>query len=191
MKTTGRLITVGALTAALGVGAAPAFGAPASSAAPSPQAHGSTASTSAASDGSAAASAFQDKWEGKYIDVDGYYGAQCWDLAARYSLDIGLPAVATGDGAAAGIYENFNTNGNASHYNRHPQSTTDPNSVPRPGDIIVWNRNMGGGYGHVAVVLKANWDTVTVLEQNPGAAHVTTYKNYANVLGWLRPKKFA
>lgn len=187
MTITRRVVTIGAVAAALGVGGAPAL-AGAASAAPS---KGATAANRAAADGAAAAEAFQKKWTGSYIDVDGYYGAQCWDLAARYSLDIGLPAVATGDGAAAGIYENFNSNGNASHYNRHPQSETDPDSVPKPGDIIVWNRNMGGGYGHVAVVLKANWDTVTVLEQNPGAAHVTTYPNYANVLGWLRPKQFA
>ena len=59
------------------------------------------------------------------------------------------------------------------------------------GDIVVWNSNMGGGYGHTAVATgKNNGDAFEVLEQNnPTGAGVRlhTYSNYANVIGWLRP----
>ena len=134
-----------------------------------------------------AAQAFRDKWEGSYIDVDGYYGAQCWDLVAQYAIDNGLPALATGDGAAAGIFENYDTNGNAQYWEKHVNSTTDPDSVPKAGDVLVWDRSWGGGYGHTAVVLEADWNNVTVLEQNPGAANVSTY-DYSGVMGWLSMK---
>lgn len=149
--------------------------------------------TPACSGSSAAATAtqaFVNRYNGSYVDVDGAYGAQCWDLAARFTLDNGAGQVFTGDGAAAGIYENYSWNGNAANFLRFVNSSTDPSSVPRPGDVIVWNRNLGGGYGHVAIVVAANWNQVTVFEQNPGSAHLRT-TDYTNVLGWLRLRKWA
>ena len=29
---------------------------------------------------------FKSKYDGKYVDYDGYYGYQCWDLAQFLSL---------------------------------------------------------------------------------------------------------
>ena len=31
---------------------------------------------------------FKNKYNGKYIDFDGYYGAQCWDLAQYYMTEV-------------------------------------------------------------------------------------------------------
>ena len=31
---------------------------------------------------------FKKKYNGKYIDFDGYYGAQCWDLAQFYMVEV-------------------------------------------------------------------------------------------------------
>lgn len=194
-KTTAKawtLLAAGALAVSGGLVAAP--GAASASATPH-HAEQSAATESAApteevaqaASSADAAQAFRDKWEGSYIDVDGYYGAQCWDLVAQYAIDNGLPALATGDGAAAGIFENYDTNGNAQYWEKHVNSTTDPDSVPKAGDVLVWDRSWGGGYGHTAVVLEADWNNVTVLEQNPGAANVSTY-DYSGVMGWLSMK---
>ena len=36
----------------------------------------------------------------------------------------------------------------------------------RPGDIVIFNRNYGSGYGHVGVVLSATLNSISILEQN-------------------------
>lgn len=195
MKTITRAAVLSAGAAALavplaGVGSSAAQAAQSHDSAPSSSAS-AHAGQSGAEKGAAAAKDFQEKWEGKHIDVDGAYGAQCWDLAAQYSQDLGLGEIKTGNGAAKDIYEQYETNGNAQNYDRIANSTSDKNSYPRAGDVIVWDGGMGDGYGHVAVVLKADFNHITVLEQNPGDAHVKTYDGYDNVEGWLRPKQFA
>lgn len=64
-----------------------------------------------------------------------------------------------------------------------------PKGVPQNGDIIVWNNKVGGGAGHVAIVLEANVKTFKSLDQNWSKREVVTEEthNYTNVLGWLRP----
>ncbi|MFW6773263.1 CHAP domain-containing protein [Nocardioides sp. CPCC 205120] len=148
---------------------------------------GSTGAARAA----AAAQAFRNAYVGRAVDVDGYYGAQCWDLAARFTLDNGIGTVYTGGNTgAANAYLLYGSNGNARAFERHANVSTDPSSVPRAGDLLVWDTSWGGGYGHIAIVLSANWNTVTVLQQNPGAANVATY-DYRGVMGWLRPRVWA
>lgn len=68
-----------------------------------------------------------------------------------------------------------------------------PDGVPQAGDVICWNGRMGGGFGHTAIIVKANVNTFEVLEQNnPTGANVRlhTYPNYNFIQGWLRPKNF-
>ncbi|MDN8848946.1 CHAP domain-containing protein, partial [Staphylococcus aureus] len=38
--------------------------------------------------------------------------------------------------------------------------------LAKPGDLVVFNRTFGGGYGHVAWVIEATLDYIIVLEQN-------------------------
>ena len=72
------------------------------------------------------------------------------------------------------------------------------NSPPRKGDIVVWNSNMGGGFGHAGVATgtgsSVNFDCFQQNDDPPGGnpnwtskAHSVTYP-YTNVLGWLRYK---
>lgn len=77
-------------------------------------------------------------------------------------------------------------NASDSHYVKIKNT---PSGVPMFGDVITWNSNLGGGFGHTAVVISADLNKVTVFEQNtnPKAPHVATY-NYNNVIGWFRPK---
>ena len=88
--------------------------------------------------------------EGKGWDFDGAFGWQCFDLANMYWNKLfghGLK----GQGAAD-IPNVNNFKGKAKVYNNTPSFKA------QAGDIVVFNRNYGGGYGHVAIVLNGNQD---------------------------------
>lgn len=152
--------------------------------------------------GTAAISKAIVKYAGKDVNTDFYQDGtpypvnnpyQCWDLANRFALDNGLGMLRTGDGTAAGIYENYWSNGNSTNYTRIANAS---NILPKPGDHLVWDRSLGGGAGHVAVVVRADWNTVTVLEQNAPAGSATRVHTYSwdaidtDIQGWLHAKKW-
>ena len=88
--------------------------------------------------------------EGKGWDFDLAYGWQCFDLANMYWNKLfghGLK----GQGAAD-IPNVNNFKGEATVYNNTPSFKA------KEGDVVVFNRNYGGGYGHVAIVTKGNYD---------------------------------
>ena len=88
--------------------------------------------------------------EGEGWDYDGYYGWQCFDLANTYWHKLfghGLKGA-----GAADIPDVNNFKGEATVYNNTPSFKA------QEGDIVVFNRNYGGGYGHVAIVTKGNYD---------------------------------
>ena len=88
--------------------------------------------------------------EGKGWDFDGAFGWQCFDLANMYWNKLfghGLK----GQGAAD-IPNVNNFKGEAKVYNNTPSFKA------QAGDVVVFNRNYGGGYGHVAIVLNGNQD---------------------------------
>lgn len=66
-----------------------------------------------------------------------------------------------------------------------------PLAVPQKGDIIVWNGNVGGGAGHVAIFLEGNIASFKSLDQNWSTTQSVTleFHSYINVSGWLRPIK--
>lgn len=128
---------------------------------------------------SAKVDAFVAKYNGRYVDYDGYYGAQCVDLFNFYNRDV-VRAKFAPVGYAAQLWNTHDT----SRYTRISASST-----PRKGDVAVWKTSYpgGGGYGHVAIVLSTSGTTFTALSQNPGATRKITFtKSY--VAGYLRPK---
>lgn len=88
--------------------------------------------------------------EGKGWDYDLAFGWQCFDLANKYWHQLfghGLK------GAGAADIPNVNNfKGEATVYNNTPSFKAEE------GDVVVFNRNYGGGYGHVAIVTKGNYD---------------------------------
>ena len=64
-----------------------------------------------------------------------------------------------------------------------------PEFVPKEGDICIWNKNKGGGYGHIAIVYgpEQNVRMMTCLESNwkPLKVSIVTH-NYNDVLGFFR-----
>ena len=127
---------------------------------------------------------FVNKYLGKKVDFDGYYGGQCVDLYRQYVKDVlGFPQ-SPGVGGAAEIWDSASPE----YYDFIPNT---PTGVPEPGDIVIWNRRMGGGFGHVAIFLNGDVNSFTSLDQNwPTLDKVTkTEHNYNSVIGWLHPKE--
>lgn len=88
--------------------------------------------------------------QGKGWDFDGAHGWQCFDLANMYWYKLfghGLK----GQGAADIPNVNDFTN-EADVYNNTPSFKA------QAGDVVVFNRNYGQGWGHVAIVIDGNKD---------------------------------
>lgn len=113
---------------------------------------------------------------GLSIDYDKRHGAQCTDLTMHYTVAMGGPAI-YGNGR-----DWWATGRTSGFYNGIAAS--DP---ARKGDVACWGASMGGGWGHVAIVLQDNGATLRCLTQNPGPpAIVNISKNGLD--GYLRPK---
>lgn len=121
------------------------------------------------------------RWNGKFPDWDGYYGAQCWDLAQYYNDIIGG---GRWYGDAKDIY-----NQPGDKYIQIPNS---PDAKPQKGDVVVWGAMPGNPYGHVGIATgegDTNWfNSFDVNWPTGSSAHVQNH-NYNNVIGWLRPKQ--
>lgn len=133
---------------------------------------------------------FVEKYLGKKIDWDGYYGGQCVDLFRQYIDDVLKFPQPKGVGGAKDFWPNYDTdNALKNYYDKIPNT---PTAVPSAGDVMLWNEKAGGGWGHVAVFLEGNANTFTSFDQNWPKLDVCTKTthDYKNVFGWLKPKKF-
>lgn len=107
---------------------------------------------------------FKNKYNGKYTDYDGYYGAQCWDLAQRYFVEyLGVPEwVLSGSGLVSSMLDR----------DRHELDQyfeEIPVTQMCPGDVVIWD------WGHIALFDRydgANW----YFSQNPGPCQVITIR---------------
>ena len=87
---------------------------------------------------------FKNMVLGKAYDIDGAYGAQCWDGYAYYMQYLGLkPAWCTTTGYAQDIYTNMENNG--------MKEQLDLVYNLQPGDIVVFPRNSVTPLSHVAI----------------------------------------
>lgn len=102
---------------------------------------------------------------GKTYDMDGYYGAQCWDYMDYYWLQqVGRALSTGGSGAARGCW----TIASARNANAGAQFEliTNKNNLTL-GDIVVLNT---GPYGHIGMVagIPAKGKTILLQSQNQG-----------------------
>lgn len=133
---------------------------------------------------------FIAKWNGKKCDWDGYYGGQCVDLFRQYCkevLKVPQPKPVKG---AADFWEKFDQDLNLKKsFVRIPNTLT---FVPKQGDVMIWKRSAGQGYGHVAIVDSANVWSFISFDQNWRKISVSelTWHNYLypGVYGVLRKK---
>lgn len=133
-----------------------------------------------------------DEWitqtQGRYWDMDGAYGAQCWDLWAKYCMDLYGCSVSdciTPTGYAEGNYTRFPTNAKmAEIFERKP-----PDYSPVKGDVAFWNFSSQHTGSHVSIVMEDGVTNgrITVLSQNPNPAQRMSFDLTA-FLGYLHPK---
>jgi len=125
---------------------------------------------------------FLNQNNNKFVDFDGAYGAQCFDLVNKWSVALGYRPF-------GGLY--------ASGIIHQPQGNytvilNSPNAVPQTGDIVVWNNRYGGGYGHTGIASgDGNTNYFVSFDQNypTGSVSKLVRHSYDGVIGWLRPNK--
>lgn len=87
---------------------------------------------------------FKNQVLGHAFDVDGAYGAQCWDGFAVYCQKLGYPVInCTSTGYVKDLWENRHSNGILNSFNEV--------SVMQPGDVAVFMVSGVTPYSHVAI----------------------------------------
>lgn len=141
---------------------------------------------------------------GKYVNVDGAFGNQCWDSAARVAQLLGLPVVhTTGKGRWYGWAGNM--------WDAFPQTAAidlayvrvGPEQAGQPGDTAIWgDSNPYYPATHVANVVRDFGSQLLCLSQNSSAARpdlpgyspqssgptILQHLPKRGLLGYLRPR---
>lgn len=111
---------------------------------------------------------FRDKYNGQYIDVDGAYGCQCWDLAQKYCTEaLGLPSwVLSGCGVAKNLLIQPKRNDLETYFYEIDIHTM------IPGDLCIWWNDSTAG--HIAVFdrWQENENCNYYFSQNPNPSQV-------------------
>lgn len=134
----------------------------------------------------AAIDAFAAKYDGKQIDVDGYYGDQCWDLWARFVCDQGLydkyDCSCGKYRYVYGVYKKYDKTGAKKYF----EKIEDASEVEK-GDWLFWDKGSSCADSHVALLLKNNGDgTGVCLTQSYGnGTRILTLD--LDVMGAFRP----
>ncbi|QZY52934.1 CHAP domain-containing protein [Leucobacter tenebrionis] len=130
----------------------------------------------------------------QYIDVDGVFGAQCWDQWSHYAMWLGVPAWPTytnaggtrpHGGYACNVYHNARAAGLTQWFDILPASAT-----PRAGDVAFWEYGSAWyPWSHVATVLAVTHGgrMLRCLTQNPGAVQIADL-TLSGIIGYLRPR---
>lgn len=128
--------------------------------------------------------------QGRYWDMDGAYGAQCWDLWAKYSMDMygmSIQDCITPTGYAGGLYTSYPVSARCEQvYERIPASGYSPVA----GDVAIWGYGTYTPYTHVAIVagnegVKNN--SIYIITQNPDASALKWFP-IDGLLGYLHPR---
>ena len=133
---------------------------------------------------------FVDKYTGKKIDFDGRYGAQCVDVFRQYCKDV-LDIPHTGGVVGASeLYTKYEAMPLEQKYFNKLVYTGEK---PEAGDVVIFGATKTNSYGHVAIVLDASTEKITVFEQDgfkQDGAHIGSW-SYSRVLGFLRKREGA
>ena len=110
---------------------------------------------------------FRNQKNGLYIDKDGQYGAQCWDLAQAYVTEcLGLPSWVL---SGCGVAKNLLVQPKRSDLETYFYEVSIYEMIP--GDLCIWDNS---GAGHIAIY--DHWDEAGCcnyfFSQNPGPSVV-------------------
>lgn len=127
------------------------------------------------------------RWNGKYIDTDNAYGAQCMDEMHQYCVEVlGLSDLSIlAAPSAKAVWDTFSSVNGHELFDKIENTTT---GVPQEGDIVFWNN---APYGHVAIFVEGDVNSFRSYDQNyptGSPCHIQSHINYTNVGGWVRFK---
>ena len=133
--------------------------------------------------------AFKKMYLGKAVDVDGYYGPQCWDLVSgKYFPYIGGKVIRCGiSGYAKDIYTQRATNGILTF-----TKNIGLHAILQPGDICVWGDCIACPKSHIAIYDHDKGQShVFFFGQNQGGYGCTVKEIPVNgIIGVFRPNIF-
>lgn len=126
---------------------------------------------------------FVKKYNGKKVDFDGAFGAQCVDLFRQYNKEVwGNPHTGAVEGAR-NLYLNYKIMPEEIKYLARSQKCM-------VGDAVVYDATENNKYGHVAIVVGILGDSLLLFEQDgfkqDGAK--IGIRDKSNILGYLRKK---
>lgn len=128
----------------------------------------------------------------KQLNYDGMYGNQCTDFINYYYEHVTGQNPYSKGYAVPSAYQYFNVD--CDNVTPIRNNINDLNQLPQPGDVMVWKSGLAGTYGngHVAVVVAADANTMTVIEQNWGGDRVLKHTRgwTGQELGWLSFRQF-
>lgn len=148
--------------------------------------------------GLAEVDAFVSRYNGKYVDYDGYPvndRYQCFDLWVFYCREVvGFQNTLSSQygqhpGYACAIWDGFNSNGSGTYFIKVSATST-----PQKGDVAVWQFGaLNHTSSHVAIVMEDRGSNILVFEQNgwPSKACAVQQTTKSGIAGYLRPKQFA
>lgn len=132
---------------------------------------------------------FVKKYEGKKVDFDGVFGAQCVDLVRQYWKEgLGIPehtGPCSTTGGAKDLFLDYEKMPNEKKY-----FIRLPKKNPIAGDVLIWDSSISNPYGHVAICLGTLGSSFIVFEQDgfkQDGAKINIRSNQ-NFLGYLRKK---
>lgn len=130
-----------------------------------------------------------DQTKNRFWDMDGAYGAQCWDLWAKYSMDMygmSIQDCITPTGYAGGLYTAYPVSARCEQvYERIPANGYQPVA----GDVAIWGYGSYTPYTHVAIVAADGLKDgrIYVITQNPGVSALKWFPT-TGLLGYLHPR---
>jgi hypothetical protein len=132
---------------------------------------------------------FIQKYEGDTVGypTDSNFYGECLSLVKWYMREVfGFMPPPSGVNSAYGYWTNF-PNPLGDYFTK---VTNTREAIIYPGDVPVWDSDVGGGAGHISVCTRGGVDDFISLDQNWNGkqAHKVTH-NFTNIYGWLHPKE--
>lgn len=128
---------------------------------------------------------FINKNNGKKVDFDGVYGAQCVDLFRQYCKDVWKIPHTGGVEGAKDLWLKYDAMPKEKEY------LEKVSGLPVAGDVVVYDATKTNSYGHVAIFIGViGWENVLVFEQDGYRQDGAKFgiRGFSNLLGFFRKK---
>ena len=132
---------------------------------------------------------FVKKYNGKKVDYDKAYGAQCVDLFRQYAKEaLGIKEHTGSCATSGGAKDLFLDYDKMPVEKKYFTRSKAKNWIP--GDVLIWDQRPTNKYGHVAIFLAKLGNSFLVFEQNgiTQAGAEIQVRTRDNLLGYLRKR---